>query len=88
MATETYCEHCGDGPTCLVCGRGIDNPTPQEAAGVPRLMLETILFRRNFGERNTRDSYWRRIHRYQARRAAGELRYLTNRPRKNINAGL
>ena len=58
------------------------NPSPQEAELMPPLELHTILLRSNFEQRNTTDSYWRRLHRHYARQAVQELRRLTNRQRK------
>lgn len=60
----------------------LPNPGPIEAEKMEPLELYTILFRRNYGERNTTDRYWRRLHRHFARQALVELRYLTNRQRK------
>lgn len=60
----------------------LPNPTPQEADAMDPLELHTVLFRLNYGERNTPVAYWRRIHRNFARQALRELRYLTNRPTK------
>lgn len=60
------------------------NPTPTEAERIPPIVLQTMLLRRNFAERNTSDSYWYRLHRSYAKQALSELRYLTNRPRKNL----
>ena len=62
----------------------LPNPSPQEAEMMPRLELQTVLFRRNYGERNTLDRYWRCIHRNFARQALDQLRYLTGRQRKNL----
>lgn len=62
----------------------LPNPTPREAALMPALELHTILFRRNYGQRNTTDPYWWRLHRQWAKNAIDELRYLTGRQRKNM----
>ncbi len=59
-----------------------ENPSPQEAERIPPFDLATQLFRRNWPLRHDRDRYWRRLHRHWARQAVGDLRYLTNRPRK------
>ena len=60
----------------------VTNPTPQEAAQMDPLELATILFCRNFQQRNTKDRYWKRLHRHYAKQALSELRQLTNRPPK------
>lgn len=63
----------------------MDNPTPQEAERMPPLELQTLLLRRNLEDRNTRDPYWRLVHRHFARQALRELRFLTARPTKRRN---
>jgi len=60
------------------------NPSPQEAECLSPLELQTILFRRNWQERNCRDHYWRRLHRNFARQAVAELRHQTRRQRKKF----
>jgi hypothetical protein len=53
-----------------------------------RLLEHTAYFRTNWAMRHDVAPDWRRRHRHLARKAIGEIRYLTGRPRKNINFGL
>jgi hypothetical protein len=62
----------------------LPNYSPQEAALVPPLELQTVLLRRNWEGRHTTDSYWRRLHRSWCKQAARELRSLTARPSKRV----
>ncbi len=49
---------------------------------IERIEFETVVFRNNWRMRHDHDANWQRLHRYFARLAVRELRYLTNRQTK------